>query len=38
VRDGLFGKVQGWLTERLLRPIYMKELEQLAAVATAEAA
>jgi hypothetical protein len=38
VRDGLFGKVQGWLTERLLRPIYVKELEQLAAVALSSAA
>lgn len=33
VPDGLFGKVQGWLTTRLLRPIYEKELDQLAAVA-----
>lgn len=38
VRDGLFGKKQGWMTERLLRPVYLKELEQLAAVATAQAA
>lgn len=33
VPDGLFGKVQGWLTTRLLGPIYEKELDQLAAVA-----
>ncbi len=38
VRDGLFGKVQGWMTARLLRPIYLKELEQLALVATSQAA
>ena len=38
VRDGFFGKVQGWMTARLLRPIYVKELEQLAAVATTQAA
>ena len=30
VPDGLVGAVQGWLTTRLLRPIYVKELEQLA--------
>jgi hypothetical protein len=33
VPDGIFGKIQGWLTTRLLRPIYEKELDQLAAVA-----
>ena len=33
VPDGLLGKVQGWLTTQLLRPIYLKELDQLAAVA-----
>jgi hypothetical protein len=38
VRDGLFGTMQGWMTTRLLRPIYVKELEQLAAVATSQAA
>ena len=38
VRDGVFGKMQGWMPERLLRPIYVKELEQLAAVATSQAA
>ena len=30
--DGILGKIQGWLTTRLLRPIYEKELDQLAAV------
>jgi hypothetical protein len=30
---GIFGKIQGWLTTQLLRPIYVKELEQLAVVA-----
>jgi hypothetical protein len=33
VPDGLVGKIQGWLTSQLLRPIYLKELDQLAAVA-----
>jgi hypothetical protein len=33
VPDGVAGKVQGWLTNRLLRPIYEKELDQLAVVA-----
>ena len=33
VRDGLFGAVEGWLTVRLLQPIYRKELDQLASVA-----
>jgi uncharacterized protein YndB with AHSA1/START domain len=33
VRDGLFGAVEGWLTVRLLQPIYTKELDQLASVA-----
>ena len=36
VADGFLGKIQGWLTARLLRPIYVKELEQLASVATEE--
>jgi hypothetical protein len=36
VPDGIVGTIQGWLTARLLRPIYVKELEQLAAVATEE--
>ena len=29
VPDGMVGKIQGWLTARLLRPIYEKELKQL---------
>ena len=33
VPDGVAGKIQGWLTAQLLRPIYEKELRQLAAVA-----
>ena len=33
VPDGLPGKIQGWLTTQLLRPIYSKELDQLAVVA-----
>jgi hypothetical protein len=33
VPDGIAGKIQGWLTTQLLRPIYLKEIEQLAAVA-----
>ena len=32
--NGILGKIQGWLTTQLLRPIYLKELDQLAAVAT----
>jgi hypothetical protein len=36
VPNGISGKIQGWLTTRLLRPIYMKELAQLAAVAQEE--
>jgi ribosome-associated toxin RatA of RatAB toxin-antitoxin module len=32
VRDGIAGKIEGWMTAQLLRPIYVKELEQLAAV------
>jgi hypothetical protein len=36
VADGISGKLQGWLTARLLRPIYVKELDQLAAVAAEE--
>jgi hypothetical protein len=31
--DGIPGAVQGWLTRQLLRPVYKKELAQLAAVA-----
>ena len=33
VPDGIGGKIQGWLTTQVLRPIYEKELAQLAAVA-----
>jgi hypothetical protein len=33
ISDGIFGNVQGWLTTRLLRPIYEKELDQLSSVA-----
>ncbi|HRJ44334.1 MAG: SRPBCC family protein [Caldilineaceae bacterium] len=33
VRDGIAGKIAGWLTNRLLHPIYVKELAQLAAFA-----
>ncbi|HJQ15350.1 MAG TPA: SRPBCC family protein [Anaerolineales bacterium] len=33
IPEGIPGKIQGWLTARLLRPIYEKELDQLATVA-----
>ncbi len=33
VPNGIIGKIQGWLTTQLLRPIYLKELGQLATVA-----
>jgi hypothetical protein len=33
VRDGILGRVEAWLTTRLLRPVYEKELEILDAVA-----
>lgn len=33
VPDGIGGKIQGWLMTQVLRPIYEKELAQLAAVA-----
>lgn len=36
VRDGIAGKVEGWITHRLLHPIYVKELAQLAAICTGE--
>ena len=36
VPDGISGRIQGWLTAQLLRPIYVKELAQLAAVAQEE--
>lgn len=31
VRDGLLGKIEGWMATRLLRPIYEKELAEIAA-------
>lgn len=34
--DGVAGKVQGWFIASTLRPIYVKELKQLAEVAVAE--
>ena len=34
VRDGILGVVEGWLSTQLLRPTYVKELAQLAAIAT----
>lgn len=37
VREGLLGVIEGWLTTQLLRPIYVKELEQLAAIAENQA-
>ena len=37
VHHGLFGTLEAWLTTRILRPIYQKELKQLAAVAAARA-
>lgn len=37
VREGVAGAVEGWLTTRLLRPVYVKELEQLAALAAQQA-
>ena len=33
VPNGISGRLQGWLTTKLLQPIYEKELDQLAAVA-----
>ncbi len=33
VRDGVLGVLEGWLTTQLLRPICLKELGQLAALA-----
>ncbi len=35
VYNGILGTLQGWLTKRLLRPIYMKELANLAAKVSA---
>lgn len=34
VRDGMSGRLEGWFATRLLRPVYVKELAQLTAVAT----
>jgi hypothetical protein len=34
VRAGLAGQVEAWLTTRLLRPIYQRELAQLATFIT----
>lgn len=35
--DGIAGKIQGWFIAQFLRPIYVKELKQLAEVAMVEA-
>lgn len=35
VRAGLAGKVEGWLAERMLKPVYAKELKLLEAAALA---
>jgi hypothetical protein len=37
-RGGLLGALEHWLLNRTLRPVYLKELEQLAAVAEARTA
>ena len=37
VREGFLGRVEAWMTTRLLRPIYVKELAQLADVAAQRA-
>jgi uncharacterized protein YndB with AHSA1/START domain len=37
VREGLLGRLEGWLMTRLLRPIYVQELAQLADVAAQRA-
>jgi hypothetical protein len=37
VRDGVLGALSGWFTKRLLRPIYVRELELLDAIASARA-
>ena len=37
VREGLLGRVEAWLAARLLRPIYVQELAQLADVAAQRA-
>lgn len=33
VRPGLAGQIEAWLTPRLLQPVYIKELDQLATLA-----
>ena len=38
IPDGILGKIQGWLTTQLLRPIYEKELAQLATFAKEQGA
>jgi hypothetical protein len=37
VADGITGQIRGWFIARLLRPVYVQELQQLAVVATEEA-
>ncbi|HCK81345.1 MAG TPA: SRPBCC family protein [Candidatus Competibacter sp.] len=37
VHSGFLGTVEGWLATRLLRPVYLKELRQLEAVAATRA-
>ena len=37
VREGLLGRLEAWLATRLLRPIYVRELAQLAVVAAQRA-
>ena len=36
-RGGVFGALERWFVVRLMRPVYVKELEQLAAVAAEQA-
>jgi len=38
VRDGLLGKLEAWMTTRILRPVYERELAQLAEVAKRQSA
>ena len=33
IRDGLLGKIEGWLARQYLHPIYVRELKQLESVA-----
>lgn len=37
-RSGMFGALERWFVARLLQPVYVRELEQLAALATARVA